>query len=147
MPTEIVVDSSVVAALVTPEEYSDWASKRLSEYNDFHALDLNYYEVGNAIKHKKSDRFGAKDAVKAFTQAVEMLDLYAVHNFSEVINDAMALALELNITVYDAAFLSLAKKLDTQLLTLDQKLVKKLEGTKYYRFTEYPNKKAPWAQK
>ena len=102
---------------------------------------MNYYEVANAIKHKESDRFGAKDAVKAFTQAVEMMDLYAVHNFSEVINDAMALALELNITVYDAAFLSLAEKLDTRLLTLDQKLVKKLEGTKYYGFMEYPNKK------
>ena len=141
MPAEIVVDSSVIAALVTPEEYSDWASKRLLEYDDFHALDLNYYEVANAIKHKESDRFSAKDAVKAFTQAAEMMDLYAVHNFSEVINDAITLALELNITVYDAAFLSLAEKLDAQLLTLDQKLVKKLEGTKYYGFMEYPNKK------
>jgi predicted nucleic acid-binding protein len=141
MPAEVVVDSSVVAALVTPEEYSDWASKRLSEYDDFHALDLNYYEVANAIKYKKSDRFGAKDAIKAFMQAAEMMNLYAVHNFSEVINDAIAIALELNVTVYDAAFLSLAEKLDAQLLTLDQKLVKKLEGTKYYGFMEYPNKK------
>jgi predicted nucleic acid-binding protein len=141
MPAEIVVDSSVVAALVTPEEHSDWASKRLLEYDDFHALDLNYYEVANAIKYKQSDRFSAKDAVKAFTQAAEMMDLYAIHNFSEVINDAMVLAIELNITVYDAAFLSLAEKIDAQLLTLDQKLVKKLEGTKYYNFMEYPNKK------
>ena len=142
MPTEVVVDSSVIAALVTPEEYSDWASKRLLEYDDFHALDLNYYEVANAIKYKESDRFNAKDAVEAFIQAAEMMNLYAVHNFSEVINDAIALAIELNITVYDAAFLSLAEKLDTQLLTLDQKLVKKLEGTKYYNArVEYPNKK------
>ncbi len=141
MPTEVVVDSSVVAALVTPEEHSDWASKRLSEYDNFHALDLNYYEVANAIKYKKSDRLDAKDAIKAFIQAAEMMDLYAVHNFSEVIKDAMVLAIELNITVYDAAFLSLAEKLDAQLLTLDQKLVKKLEGTKYYNFMEYPNKK------
>ena len=140
MPAEIVVDSSVVAALVTPEQHSDWASKKLSEYDDFHALDLNYYEVANAIKYKKSDRFDAKDASKAFMQAIEMLDLYAIHNFSEVINNAIAIAIELNITVYDAAFLSLAEKLDAQLLTLDQKLVKKLEGTKYYNFMEYPTK-------
>ena len=141
MSAEIVVDSSVVAALVTPEQYSDWASKRLSEYDDFHALDLNYYEVANAIKHKKSDRFDAKDALKAFTQAAEMMDLYTVHYFSEVINDAITLSLELNITVYDAAFLSLAEKLGAQLLTLDQKLVGKLEGTKYFGFMEYPDKK------
>ena len=141
MPAEIVVDSSVVAALVTPEQYSNWASKKLSEYDDFHALDLNYYEVANAIKYKKSDRFDAKDVANAFMQAAEMLDLYAVHNFSEVIKNAVALAMELNISVYDAAFLSLAQKLDAQLLTLDEKLVKKLEGTKYYSFMESPNKK------
>jgi predicted nucleic acid-binding protein len=70
MSTEVVVDSSVVAAIVTPELYSDWSSKRLSEYDYFHALDLNFYEVANAIKHKESDRFGAKDAVAAFTQAI-----------------------------------------------------------------------------
>ena len=141
MPAEIVVDSSVVAALVTPEQYSNWASKKLSEYDDFHALDLNYYEVANAITYKKSDRFDAKDVANAFMQAAEMLDLYAVHNFSEVIKNAVALAMELNISVYDAAFLSLAEKLDAQLLTLDEKLVKKLEGTKYYSFMESPNKK------
>ena len=141
MSTEIVVDSSVVAALVTPEQYSDWASKKLSEYNDFHALDLNYYEVANAIKYKKSDMFDAKDTLKAFNQAIEILDLYAVHNFSEVINNALAVAIELNITVYDAAFLALAQKLNAKLLTLDQKLVKKIEGTKYFNLMEYPNKK------
>jgi predicted nucleic acid-binding protein len=141
MSTEVVVDSSVVAAIVTPELYSDWSSKRLSEYDYFHALDLNFYEVANAIKHKESDKFGAKDAVAAFTQAMELMNLYTVHNFSEIITDAMALALELDINVYDAAFLSLAEKLDTRLLTLDEKLAKKLEGTKYYALVEYPNKK------
>jgi predicted nucleic acid-binding protein len=141
MPTEIVVDSSVIAALVTPEQYSNWASKKIAEYNDFHALDLNYYEVANAIKYKTSDKFDAKDTLKAFNQATEILDLYEVHNFSEVINNALAIAIELNITIYDAAFLSLAEKLNAKLLTLDQKLVKKLEGTKYYSFMEHPNKK------
>ncbi len=141
MPTDIVVDSSVIAALVTPEQYSDWASKKIAEYDDFHALDLNYYEVANAIKYKTSDRFDAKDTLKAFNQATEILDLYAIHNFSEVINNALTIAIELNITVYDAAFLSLAQKLNAKLLTLDQKLVKKIEDTKYFRLMEYPNKK------
>jgi predicted nucleic acid-binding protein len=104
-------------------------------------LGLNYYEVANAIKYKTSDRFDSKDAAKAFMQASEMLNLYGVHNFSEVINNAVSIAIELNITVYDAAFLSLAEKLDAKLITLDLKLVKKLEATKYYSFTEYPNKK------
>ncbi len=146
MPTDVVVDSSVIAALVTPEEQSEWASKKISEYDDFHALDLNYYEVANAIKYKKSDRFDAKDATKALQQATEIMDLYTVHNYSQVTKDALNLAIELNITVYDAAFLTLAKKLNAQLLTLDQNLVTKLEGTKYYNFMEYPNKKTDQKQ-
>jgi predicted nucleic acid-binding protein len=141
MPTEVVIDSSVIAALVTPEEHSDWASKQLLKYDYFHILDLNYYEVANAIRHKKTDKFDAKDAINAFTKAVELMNLYAVHNFSEVINNAIAQALDLNITVYDAAFVSLAEKLDMQLLTLDGKLANKLEGTKYYALLENPNKK------
>jgi len=142
MPTEVVVDSSVIAALVTPEEYSDWASKKMAEHEYFHVLDLNYYEVANAIRQKASDRFGAKDVAEAFTQAAELMNLYAVHSFSEVIADAMVLALELNITVYDAAFLSLADKLDVRLLTLDAKLTKKLACTKYCGLIDYPNKQA-----
>jgi predicted nucleic acid-binding protein len=137
-PTEVVVDSSVIAALVTPEEYSDWASKKLSEYDYFHALDLNYYEAANALRHKTSDRFSANDASASFTQAAELLNLYAVHNFSEVINNAMILALDQDITVYDAAFLALAEKLEAQLLTLDRKLAKKLQDSKYCNSLECP---------
>jgi len=140
MPTEVVVDSSVIAALVTLEEHSDWASKSISEHDYFHILDLNYYEVANAIKHKVSDRFSAKDVAEAFAEAGKLMDLYAVHSFSEIITDAMAVALKLNITVYDAAFLSLADKLDTRLLTLDVKLAKKLAGTKYCGLMDFPNK-------
>jgi len=142
MPIEAVVDSSVIAALIIPEEYSEWASKKMTEQDYFHILDLNYYEVANAIRHKTSDKFAAKDAADALTKAAELMNLYTVHNFSEIIIDAITIALELNITVYDAAFLSLADKLDTRLLTLDMKLAKKLECTKYDGLIECPNKKA-----
>jgi predicted nucleic acid-binding protein len=55
------------------------------------------------------------------------------------------LTLELNITVYDAAFLALAHKLDLRLLTLDAKFAKKLEGTKYDGIIECPNRKSAHA--
>jgi predicted nucleic acid-binding protein len=104
-------------------------------------LDLNFYEVVNAIEHKVSDEFCAKDAAAAFEQAEKMMNLYAVHNFSEVVVDALNKALELKITVYDAAFLSLACKLNLRFLTLDKKLAKKLECTKYEGLIECPNKR------
>jgi len=139
-PNEVVVDSSVIAALVTPEEQSEWASQKMSKHNYFHVLDLTYYEVANAIKHKTSNRFRAKDAQDAFLEATKLMSLFAIHNFSEIIDNAFAEALGLNITIYDAAFLSLADKLGVLFLTLDEKLAKKLEDTKYYRLIECPNK-------
>ena len=140
MVTEVVLDSSVIIALVTLEDYSDWARKKISEHTYFHIIELNYYEVANALKHKQSKKFSAKDAEEAFTQAIELMNLFGVHSFGEVIVDAMNLALELDIAVYDAAFLSLADKLDIRLLTLDIKLAKKLEKTKYFGLLEYPTK-------
>ncbi|MGA3020601.1 MAG: type II toxin-antitoxin system VapC family toxin [Candidatus Micrarchaeales archaeon] len=140
MAIEVVVDSSVIVALVTPEEHSEWASKKISEHNYFHILDLNYYEVSNAIKSKTSGKFEGNDAVKAFTEAVKLMNLYAIHSFSEIIADAIALSFKLDVTVYDAAFLSLAEKLDIRLLTLDIRLKDKIKGTKYYGIIECPSK-------
>ncbi len=138
MPIEAVIDSSVIASLVTPEEHSDWASQKLSESDYLHVLDLNYYEVANAIKHKISDKFTSEDAVNALAKAIELMNLYTVHNFSEIIDNAMTMAIELNITVYDAAFLSLANNLNMRFLTLDTKLAKRLERTKYACLIECP---------
>ena len=138
MATEIVVDSSVIVALVTLENHSEWASKTIHEYEYFHALDLSFYEVANAIMHKVSNEFREKDATAAFEQVEKMMTLYAVHNFSEVINNALKTALELKITVYDAAFLSLACKLDLPFLTLDTKLSGKIECTKYKNLIKCP---------
>src|ERR1035437_6136688 len=140
MVTEVVLDSSVIIALVTLEDYSDWARKKMSEHTYFHIIELNYYEVANALKYKQSKKFSAKDAEEALTQAIELMNLFGSHSFGEVIVDAMNLALELDIAVYDAAFLSLADKLDIRLLTLDIKLAKKLEKTKYFGLLEYPTK-------
>jgi predicted nucleic acid-binding protein len=140
MVTEVVLDSSVIIALVTLEDYSDWARKKISEHTYFHIIELNYYEVANALNYKQSKKFSAKDAEEALTQAIELMNLFGSHSFGEVIVDAMNLALELDIAVYDAAFLSLADKLDIRLLTLDIKLAKKLEKTKYFGLLEYPTK-------
>ena len=140
MGTDAIIDSSVIVALVTLEKHSEWASNNIQKYENFHVLDLSFYEVANAIEHKVSNEFGAKDAATAFEQAEKMMNLYAVHNFSEVIVDALNKALELKLAAYDSAFLSLACKLDLRFLTLDTKLAKKLECTKYESLIECPNK-------
>ena len=127
-------------ARVIPEEQTSWALKKMSEHSYFHVLDLNYYEVANAIRYKTSDKFTIKDARAAWSEALKLMNLFALHSFSEVIDDALTVASKLNISVYDAAFVSLADRLGMRFLTLDEKLAKKLAETKYYRLVEFPNR-------
>ncbi len=140
MATEVVVDSSIIVALVLPEESSNWALEKVSEHEYLHIPEFAYYEVANVIKCKTPNRLGTQEAETLFTDAIKIMDQFGVHSFGEVVVDALSLALELNVAVYDAAFLCLANKLDIRLLTLDIKLAKKLENTKYHGLIEYPNK-------
>ena len=127
-------------ARVIPEEQTIWVLQKMSEHSYFHVLDLNYYEVANALRYKTSDKFTIKDARAAWSEALKLMNLFALHSFSEVIDDALTVASKLNISVYDAAFVSLADRLGMRFLTLDEKLAKKLAETKYYRLVEFPNR-------
>ena len=139
MAAEVILDSSVIVALVTPETHSDWARKKMGQYSYFHILDFTYYEVADAVKSKQSDVFNAASAEEAYAQALKLMNLFGVHSFGEVVVDAMSVALEVNIAVYRAAFLVLAEKLHLRLLTLDAKLAKKLENTRFHGLIECPN--------
>jgi predicted nucleic acid-binding protein len=132
-----VIDASVIVAAVTPEEQSKWAFEKISQYSYFHILDSNYYEVANALRYKRTDN-SALDIQVAWEDAKNLMSLFILNGFSEAINDAFAEAKDLNITVYDAAHVILADKLKTNFLTVDMKLVKKLEKTKYSAILNVP---------
>lgn len=136
--SEAVVDSSVIIARYLPEKHSIWAKQKMSEFSYFHVLDLDYYEVANALKHMIPERLTSEEAWTFFSMAEKLMNLFTLHSFNKVIDDAYVLAVELDITVYDAAFVSLAKRLGVQLLTLDEKLAKNLENTKYFKLLEFP---------
>ncbi len=138
MATEAILDSSVIVALTTPEKYSEWASEKTANYDYFHVLDLSFYEVANALNYKSDATFDAKDVSTAFRQAEKIMSLSSIHSFHEIITDALNKALELRITVYDAAFVALADKRKMKFLTLDTKLAKNLEHTKYAELIERP---------
>jgi predicted nucleic acid-binding protein len=121
------------------EQHSDWAEQKMSEYEYFHVLDLSFYEVANALRYKTSNRFTAKNVCAAFSEATSLMNSFALHSFSEVIDNAIAIASDISIAVYDAAFLSLAEKLNLKLLTLDEKLAKKVHNTKYYQLLVHPS--------
>jgi predicted nucleic acid-binding protein len=138
MVTEVVVDSSIIVALIMPEECSDWALEKTSNYDYLHIPEFSYYEVANVIKCKTPSKFTVNEAEKLFGKAIKIMDQFGVHSFGEVVVGALSLALKHNIAVYDAAFLCLADNLNLPLLTLDLKLAKKLENTKYHKYLEIP---------
>jgi predicted nucleic acid-binding protein len=139
MATEVVIDSSIIVALIMPEECSDWALEKTSTYNYHHIPEFAYYEVANVIKCKTPSKFTVSEAEKLFNMAFQIMDQFGVHSFGDVVIDALSVALKHNVAVYDAAFLCLADKLNLSLLTLDLKLAKKLENTKYHKYIVIPN--------
>ncbi len=138
MPTdEAVIDPSVIVAIVTPEEQTNWAHQKMAEPRYFHVLDLSYYEVANALRYKTTDNL-TEDIQVAWSDAKKLLSLFSRHSFSEVIDESLLLAERHKITVNDAAYVVLAKELHSRLLTLDLRLARKLQGTEYYDVVECP---------
>lgn len=129
-----VFDSSVLVALITPEEYSDWVDKIFMETRRWVSLDLLNYEVANAIwkKYRKVNVLGrgeAYEAIKRFREIVE--NLFDIYPYTDILDDAFETAAKYDITVYDAAYIVLAKKLDAKYITLDTMLKNRFRETEY----------------
>ena len=139
-----VFDASVIIALLTPEKYSKWSEKIFEEVDDPISLDLVYYEIANAIwkKYAKLKCLKEQDAHEALNKAIEILDkIFKIYSYNVLIKDAYITAEKLGITVYDASYITLAEKLGTKLITLDEKLYNKLRNTDYEKIIITPYKR------
>lgn len=116
-----VVDASVVIKWFVPEVHSDAARRLLQSENQYVAPDLLFAETANTIWKKvrrgevsRRDGEGlVADVGRAAVQTVPCRALAA---------DAYALASACGRTVYDAMYLALALRLDTRLITADERL-------------------------
>ena len=116
-----VVDASVVIKWFVPEVHSDAARRLLQSQNQYVAPDLLFAETANTIWKKvrrgevsRRDGEGlVADVGRAAVQTVPCRALAA---------DAYALASASGRTVYDAMYLALALRLDTRLITADERL-------------------------
>ena len=136
---EAVIDSSVVVSVVTPEVQSKWSLQKITEYQPLHTLDLCHYEVANALRYKTTDSL-TKSIQAAWLTAKDLMSLFIHHTYCDTVDEAISEAKNLNIAIYDASYVMLADKLRLPLLTVDMKLVKRLEGTKYYELLEFPDR-------
>ncbi len=136
-----VIDSSVLVAVLTPEEYSEWAEEILDKVDEWISPELVYYEVANAIwkKYKKLKVIGRKEAYEAIDKALDTLKhIIKTYSYSELLKESFKTADELNITVYDAVYIALAKKLNAKFITLDEELYRRLEDTEYSKIIITP---------
>lgn len=117
-----VVDASLVVKWFVPEIHSEAAQRWLDAAHDYVAPDLLFPEVGNVlwkkVRHKELEERDARQLIVDVAHVA--IETVATRN---VLEDALALALAAGVTVYDAIYLTLAIRLDTALITGDQRFV------------------------
>lgn len=122
-PSRAVLDASILIQTIVREKYTDVALKLVSMLEEIYAPPLILYEIGNALVILKRRNFITKeDAMRKFNYVKSIPTL----NIKEIEFDrAIDMAIELDITLYDASYLNLALEMEAQLITADRKLYEK----------------------
>jgi predicted nucleic acid-binding protein len=115
MPTRLVVDASALAAVLFGEPEAPRVAEQLGD-SALTAPTLFSYEIAN-ICWKKLRRHPEKRA--ALLEAYSFLDRMNVEEMEVSIPEALLLADREKLTVYDASYLWLSRKLGVELITLD----------------------------
>ena len=123
---EVVVDTSVVVKWYIPEQHHEQARALRDAYldgaSDLVAPALMPFEAINALKYSGYyDGERLEDASKSLSEYG--IDLISFDNTGPVAE----IADTLGITIYDAAYVALARKLDTNVYTADGNLLDDLD--------------------
>jgi predicted nucleic acid-binding protein len=134
MSLDCVVDASVGIKLFLVEPLADradalFASLTATPPARLHVPDLFYIECTNILwKYVRSFGYLPEAAQQDVADLVRLpLRSASTASLAEA---ALALALEHGATAYDAAYLALAQELSLPLVTADEALVRRLEGTR-----------------
>jgi predicted nucleic acid-binding protein len=120
-----VVDASLVVKWFVPEVYSEAARRWLDASHDYIAPDLMFPEAGNAIWKKIRRGELTEDEGQRLVADISAVGVEAVA-MRAMLSDAHALAVATGVTVYDATYLTLAVRLETQVITGDERFARTL---------------------
>lgn len=126
--TKIVIDASVIIKWFIEEHDSEIANQVKEDYQkqiiDLSTPDLLSYEVLNVLRFKPS--MGENDLCKV-AKDLEDFQLEKFTFEGDTAKKTVKLSLKYGITVYDAAYVSLAAFHKSCFLTADEKLTTKLQ--------------------
>lgn len=118
-----VLDASILAQTVVKEEYTELALRLIGRLESIYAPPLILYEIGNALVTLVRRGFITKgDALRKFKSLTAIPTL----NVKEpTLDKAIEIAVELQITLYDASYLALALEIGVPFITADRELYEK----------------------
>jgi predicted nucleic acid-binding protein len=120
MPVK-VVDASAIAAILFNEAGSENLVKKLAK-SQLTAPSLLPYELASvAAKHCRKD----PKQSEIFLTSLKLLDGMGIELLAVPAIQCAALAERTGLSAYDASYLWLARNLNAELVTLDQKLARK----------------------
>jgi predicted nucleic acid-binding protein len=121
---EVVADASVIVKWFVDEIYSENAKKLREEYVngkvELVSPELMPYEVLNALKYTK---LFSTDELKLIARSLSLYG-FKLYSLSGKLSERTAeIAVEKEITVYDASYVALAESLNSKLYTSDDRLI------------------------
>ena len=125
---DFVLDSSVLIKWFSNEENTATALELRDSYVKGNVSiacpDLIIYEIANALRYNKALK--EKDIRDSITSLWSM-GISIIVPTKSIVESAISIALEHDITVYDAHFVALAKELNFNYVTADEKLYNKIK--------------------
>lgn len=141
---QYVVDASVIAKWILPGEPFQTKAIKLKEDHVLGIAELNapsliMQEVANALwKATKLKRISLTDAKEALKALSDLRIKLHQSDWAQT-SEELSLAYNLNLTIYDATYISIADKMKIPLITADQKLYKTAQNHfKIIHIKEYP---------
>jgi len=130
----LVLDASVVAKWFKYEEGREKAleirDNFISDQEQITFPDLLVLELANLLRFSRI--YNQTDIIKAI-ESIENMDIDIVVPTFEVIKDSVRIAVENDLTVYDAVYISLAESLGCDFITADEKLHQKVKKLKFVK--------------
>ena len=129
---ELVIDSCVVIKWFVDEpgtrEARDIFEAYLNGNLQLLSPDLIYAEIGNVLWKKFHRMLLAKSSVNRALTEFQQVNLFTTIG-ADLLDDAVELALNHNQSVYDCLYVALSRRESCPLVTADERLIHKFNGT------------------